>query len=85
MALAALAVGDTLVAAALIDDIRGHGATAPLLCILIAAIAVAVLLAVRRRSAEDPAGARALMVLGGGLTFAALSASALLLAVYSIS
>jgi hypothetical protein len=39
--------------------------------------------AARRRSADDPSTARALVVLGAGLAFAALAATALLLSLFS--
>lgn len=70
---------------ALLDDLGGHSPVPPLICALLVAGAVSVLLAVRRRAADDPGGARARLVLGMGLAFTAASATALLLAVYSIS
>jgi len=81
--LVVLGLGEAIMIAALLDDLSGHGVVAPLLCALIVAVAVGVLLAARRRSAEDTGTARALVVLGAGIAFAALSSSALLLAVFS--
>ena len=53
--------------------------TAPLVCVLMAVCAVWALLAARRRAPDDPPGGRAYLVLGGGLGFAALSCSTLIL------
>ncbi len=69
----------------LADDLVGHGLVPPLVCALLVAVAVSVLLAARRRAPEDPASARALVVMGAGLAFAALSVTALVLALYSNS
>ena len=70
--------------AALVDDLPGHGWAPPLACALIVASAVVILAAARRRQDDgDPGTARALVVLGAGVAFAALAATALLLAVYS--
>lgn len=83
MTLTVLAVGEAILVAPLLDDLGGHNWIAPAVCVLIVAASVAVLRAARRRSADDPNGARALVVLGAGLAFAALSATSLLLAVFS--
>lgn len=84
LTLVVLGLGEATMAAALVDDLPGHGWAPPLVCALIVASAVAILAAARRRQdAGDPATARALVVLGAGTAFAALAATALLLAVYS--
>ena len=41
------------------------------------------LLAARRRAPDDPPGARAYLVLGSGLAFAALSLTSLILALFT--
>lgn len=74
-----------MLALLLADDLGGQSPVAPLFCALVAALAVSALLAARRRAPEDPASARALVVLGSGLAFAALSVTALVLAVFSSS
>lgn len=83
MTLAVLVLGEAILVALLVDDLGGHGWIAPAVCAVIVAAAVMALRAARRRSAGDPSTARALVVLGAGLAFAALSATALLLALFS--
>ncbi|MBJ7455693.1 MAG: hypothetical protein JHC74_06515 [Thermoleophilia bacterium] len=78
-------MGGAVMAVLLADDVGGHSPVPPLFCVLLAALAVSALLAARRRAPEDPASARALVVLGSGLAFAALSVTALVLAVFSSS
>lgn len=80
-----LAVVELALVAALVDDLDGGAwLTATLGCALIVALAVLVLLRARGNAAEDPPGARALVVLGTGLAFAGVAATALLLALASI-
>ncbi len=75
--------GEAALLALLAGDIGDNGVTGPLICLLIAALAVWALLAARRRAPDDPPGGRAYLVLGCGLAFAALSATALILALFT--
>jgi hypothetical protein len=75
--------GEAALLALLAGDLGGNGVTGPLICLLIAALAVWALLAARRRAPDDPPGGRAYLVLGCGLAFAALSSTALVLALFS--
>ena len=84
LTLLVLMVGEVALVAALVDDLDGHGWIGPLLCALLVVGAVVVLRAAARRAGDDPSAARALVVLGAGIAFVALAATALLLAVFSI-
>lgn len=85
VALLALAVCGAGLALALAGHLGGKSAIPPLACALLGTVAVSVLLAARRRAAEDPGAGRALVVLGAGVGFAALASTTLLWVVYSIS
>lgn len=85
VALLVLGLGEAIMVFLLADDLSGRSRIPPLVCALIVAVAVAILLAARRRAPDDPGTGRALVVLGCGVAFAALASTALLLAIYSIS
>ena len=85
LTLAVLVLGQLTMLVLLLGHFSGNGWVAPAICAALVLLAVLPLRAALRRAPEDPRGARALVVLGAGLSLVALGATALMLTVFSIA